>query len=66
MSEGTIQVYCSKEVTINGALGHCYGLNKMKAFVSEKQIGKGKTHAWYLGSLDTNKTITIAYETKEA
>jgi hypothetical protein len=36
----------------------------MKNFVSEKQIGKGKTHAWYLGSLDTNKTITIAYETK--
>jgi hypothetical protein len=51
---------------INGALGHCVSLNKGKTFVSDKVIGKGKTHAWYLGSLDTNRTITFVYDLKEA
>ncbi len=58
--------YCSKEVAINGALGQCYSLNKHKPFVSEKVVGKGKTHSWYLGSIDSFKTVTLVYETKEA
>lgn len=66
MSECSISIYCSKEVVINGALGHCVSLNKGKTFVSDKVIGKGKTHAWYLGSLDTNRTITFVYDLKEA
>ncbi len=48
-------------MSINGALGHCTSLNKGKTFVSDKVIGKGKTHAWYLGSLDSNRTISFAY-----
>lgn len=58
--------YCSKEVALNGALGQCYSLNKSKPFVSEKVVGKGKTYSWYLGSLDSFKTITLVYETKES
>lgn len=56
-----MSIYCSREVTINGALGHCASLGKSKSFVSDKVIGKGKTHAWYLGSVDANKTITFVY-----
>ena len=40
-------------------------MGKTKSFVSEKLMGKGGTHAWYLGSIDPLKTITIIYETKE-
>ena len=66
MTEGVVSVFASKDVSINGALGQCYSLNKSKSFVSDKQIGKGKTHSWYLGSIDDKKTITILYETKDA
>jgi protein transport protein SEC23 len=59
-----VLVYCSKEVGLNGALGQCYSLNKSKPFVSDKVVGKGKTHAWYLGSADQFKTLTFVYETK--
>lgn len=34
--------------------------------MSEKVVGKGKTYSWYLGSLDSFKTITLVYETKES
>jgi hypothetical protein len=51
---------------LNGALGQCYSLSKTKSFVSDKVVGKGGTHAWYLGSIDPLKTITIVYETKES
>ena len=64
VTEANVYVYCSGEVGINGALGQCHSLNRTKPFVSDKVVAKGKTHAWYLGSLDQFKTITIVYETK--
>lgn len=63
-SEALLSVFVSKDVVINGAFGHCYSINKSKPFVSEKIIGKGNTHSWYLGGLDPERTITILYETK--
>ena len=65
VTEGVFLVYCSKEVSINGAFGQCHSLNKLKPFISEKAVGKGRTHAWYLGSIDPQKTVTIVYESKE-
>lgn len=59
-------MFVSKDVVINGAFGHCHSINKSKPFVSDKVIGKGKTHSWYLGSLEPERTITILYETREA
>ena len=59
-------MYCSKEVALNGALGTAHPLGKKKSFVSDKVVAKGGTHAWYLGSLDSQKTITFVYETKES
>ena len=66
VTEGIVSVFASKDVSINGALGQCYSLNKSKPFVSDKQIGKGKTNSWYLGSMDRKKTITILYECKDS
>lgn len=66
VSEGSIYAYCSKEVAINGALGQVYSLAKKKPCVSDKVVAKGGTHAWYLGSIDSQKTVTFVYETKEA
>lgn len=67
VTEGIISVFASKEVSINGVLGHCHSLNKMKPFVSDsKVIGKGNTHTWSLGSIDPEKTLTFVYETKNA
>ena len=65
VTEGVLFVHCSKDIAINGALGQCHSLDKSKSFVSEKIIGKGNTHAWYFGSIDPNKSITIVYEIKE-
>jgi hypothetical protein len=65
-TEGVLFAYASKEVAFNGALGQCYSLGKPKGCVSDKVVGKGGTHAWYLGSIDPLKTITIIYETKES
>ena len=64
VTEGTLFVHASKDVAINGAIGECYPLAKKKPFVSDKVMGKGGTHVWYLGSIDKQKTITILYETK--
>lgn len=58
-------VFCSREITINGALGQCHSLNVTKPFVSDKLIGKGGTCSWHLGSVDRQKTVTIFYECKE-
>jgi len=63
-TEAVTSVFVSKDVVINGAFGHCYSLCKPKPFVSDKVIGKGKTHSWYLGSLEPERTITVLYETK--
>jgi hypothetical protein len=60
-TEAVMMVYCSKEVAINGALGQCVSLSKTKSFVSDKVVGKGKTHQWYIGSADNLKTITVVY-----
>lgn len=66
VTEGVMSVFTSRDVVINGALGQCHSLNKTKPYVSDKQIGKGKTHSWYLGSIDRRKTITVMYETRDS
>ena len=30
--------------------------------VSDTKIGKGGTNMWYLGSLDSHKSLTVVYE----
>ena len=59
-----LSVFCSPFIEINGALGQCYPLQKITSnyYFSKKEIGFGNTNCWYLGSIDSSKTITIVYE----
>lgn len=45
-------------------LGQCSSLNRKTKGVqfSETEYGESGTNCWYLGSLDSNKTLTLVFE----
>jgi protein transport protein SEC23 len=57
-----IEVNCSREIKIQGAIGPCSSLNKKNASVSENPIGTGGTCAWSMGGVDPNSTLAIYFE----
>lgn len=61
-SMAILTVIPSYHIEINGALGQCYPIKNSAMNFSKKEIGYGGTNSWYLGSLDTSKTITIIYD----
>lgn len=54
-----IDLFVSKELKINGALGNITSLKKTGPMVSEVEIGQGGTTSWYMGGVDRNSTATF-------
>lgn len=54
-----ISVQCSKHLQISGCIGQCVSLKKTSSMVSEYEVGKGGTTAWYLGGIDCNSTLAF-------
>lgn len=59
---GTLEVKCSRELTVCGALGSCVSLNTKGPAVSETEIGLGGTCQWKLCTFTPNATIAFVFE----
>lgn len=58
----TLEVKCSRELKVSGAIGACVSANKKDACISEVEIGIGGTNAWKFCSLTPNTTTAIFLE----
>ncbi|XP_021731193.1 protein transport protein SEC23-like [Chenopodium quinoa] len=59
---GALEIYCSKDIKIQGAIGPCTSLEKKGVAVADTVIGQGNTTAWKLCSLDKNTNLTIFFD----
>lgn len=59
---GTLEIYCSKDIKIQGVLGPCTSLEKKGVAVAETIIGQGNTTAWKLCSLDKTTCLTVYFD----
>ncbi|UYV74927.1 SEC23A, partial [Cordylochernes scorpioides] len=57
-----LEVKCSREIKICGAIGPCSSLAIKSAHVSDTEIGQGNTCQWKLCSLYPNTTVAIFFE----
>ncbi len=59
----TMEVKCSRELKVSGAIGACYSANKKdSAGVSDMEIGIGGTTAWKFCTLGPNTTSSVFFE----
>ncbi|GMM35742.1 GTPase-activating protein [Saccharomycopsis crataegensis] len=60
---GSLEVKTSKNLKINGLIGHAVSLNKTESNdVSDKVVGIGGTSSWKLPKILTNSTYAIYFE----
>jgi protein transport protein SEC23 len=60
---GTIDVKCSPELRVIGAIGPVTSLNKQTPYVStDNEIGYGKTSAWKINAFSTNTTVALYFD----
>ena len=48
---GKIEMFLSKDVKVQGAIGPCVSLKKGGPMVSEVETGQGLTTQWYIGGM---------------
>ena len=58
----TVEVKCSRELKVSGAIGACVTTDKKDSCVSEVEIGIGGTNAWKTCTLGTNTTLGVFFE----
>jgi len=58
-SAAKIDIFLSKDLRVNGAIGACTTLKKNGPSVGETEIGQGGTTGWYLGGIDRSSTIAF-------
>eukprot|EP00096_Caligus_rogercresseyi_P013589 TRINITY_DN621_c0_g1_i2.p1 TRINITY_DN621_c0_g1~~TRINITY_DN621_c0_g1_i2.p1 ORF type:complete len:791 (-),score=227.84 TRINITY_DN621_c0_g1_i2:224-2596(-) len=58
----TMEVKCSRELKVSGAIGPCVSANKKDNCVSEVVIGMGGTAAWKFCSLGPSSTVAMVFE----
>jgi len=59
----TIEVKCSRELKISGAIGACVSANKKDGgFVGEVEMGIGGTSAWKMCTLGPNTSLAVFFE----
>lgn len=68
--EAVTMIVCSKEVVVNGLLsmGVAYPVNRERFDefgISDKEIGKGCTNAWYIGHVNEHRTGTFMLSLRE-
>ncbi|KAH9258371.1 hypothetical protein BASA81_003420 [Batrachochytrium salamandrivorans] len=60
---GTLEIVCSPEIKIKGAIGPCASLNKKGPNVSEVEIGQAGTFAWRLGAMSSTSSVAFYLDT---
>merc|ERR1719210_1511160 len=58
----TLEVKCSRELKVSGAIGACVSANKKDPCISEVEIGIGGTNAWKFCSLTPSTSTAIFLE----
>ncbi|XP_063387224.1 protein transport protein Sec23A isoform X1 [Cydia fagiglandana] len=59
---GTLEVKCSRELKISGAIGSCVSLNVKGPCVSDQEVGMGNTSQWKLCTFTPSTTMAIFFE----
>ncbi|KAI5635879.1 sec23/Sec24 trunk domain-containing protein [Phthorimaea operculella] len=59
---GTLEVKCSRELKISGAIGSCVSLNVKGPCVSDQEVGMGNTCQWKMCTFDPSSTMAIFFE----
>ncbi|CAI9113143.1 OLC1v1013689C1 [Oldenlandia corymbosa var. corymbosa] len=59
---GTLEVICSKDIKVQGAIGPCTSLEKKGPAVASTVIGEGNTTAWKLCGIDKTTCLTIFFD----
>jgi protein transport protein SEC23 len=58
----TLEVICSRDYKVSGAIGPCSSLKRMNASVSQTEMGEGGTHVWSLGAITPSTTIALYFD----
>ncbi|CAN6830019.1 unnamed protein product [Brassica oleracea] len=61
-SNGTLEINCSKDIKIQGAIGPCSSLEKKGPSVADTVIGEGNTNTWKLCGLDKSTCLTVFFD----
>eukprot|EP01080_Neovahlkampfia_damariscottae_P005477 gene5477-9295_t len=59
---GTLEVKCSPEIKIAGALGPITSMNKQSPYVGETEIGYGKTNTWKINAFHPTTSVTMFFD----
>lgn len=59
---GTLEVKCSRELKIQGAIGACVSLNVKGAAISDTEIGMGNSVQWKMCTFTPSTTIGLFFE----
>lgn len=59
---GTLEVKCSRELKITGAIGSCVSLNVKGPCVSDQEVGMGNTCQWKMCTFTPSTTMAIFFE----
>ena len=59
---GTLEIKCSRELKVSGAIGSCVSLNMKGPCVSDTEIGLGGTSQWKMCTFNPNSTCAFFFE----
>lgn len=59
---GTLEIKCSRELKVSGAIGSCVSLNMKGPCVSDTEIGLGGTSQWKMCTFNPNSTCSFFFE----
>lgn len=59
---GTLEVKCSRELKISGAIGSCVSLNIKGPAVSDQEVGMGNTCQWKMCTFYPSTTMAVFFE----
>jgi protein transport protein SEC23 len=58
----TLEVQCSPEIKICGAIGPVTSMNQKSPHVAETELGYGNTNAWKINSLSPTTTVAVYFD----
>ena len=62
----TLEVLCSREFKVSGAIGPCSSMRKAGPQVGETEIGEGGTCAWSMGGINPTTAVALYFEVANA
>ncbi|KAG9446023.1 hypothetical protein H6P81_012151 [Aristolochia fimbriata] len=59
---GTLDIFCSKDIKIQGIIGPCTSLEKKGPACADTVIGQGNTTSWKMCGLDKSTRLTVFFD----